>query len=117
MTTTTTPEATKHPGQVLLSVAVVLLGTALAYGTSQLPEASGYAKVGPRLMPSIVSAALFVLGLLLLKYRRGPARGDSDQLACISLDLRWTCAEWFADCDGRVCYCRYVAVCVGSSRL
>lgn len=67
MTTTTTPEATKHPGQVLLSVAVVLLGTALAYGTSQLPEASGYAKVGPRLMPSIVSAGLFVLGLLLLK--------------------------------------------------
>ncbi|MEQ1517445.1 MAG: tripartite tricarboxylate transporter TctB family protein [Usitatibacteraceae bacterium] len=57
----------RHTGQVLLAAGVVVFGVAVAFGTAQLPEATGYAKVGPRLMPTIVSAGLVLLGLLLLK--------------------------------------------------
>jgi len=67
MTTTNAPNKALHRGQLVVSICVVLLGAALAYGTYQLPEASGYAKVGPRLMPAIVSGGLLVLGLLLFK--------------------------------------------------
>jgi len=67
MTTTNAPNKALHRGQLVVSICVVLLGAALAYGTYQLPEATGYAKVGPRLMPAIVSGGLLLLGLLLLK--------------------------------------------------
>jgi putative tricarboxylic transport membrane protein len=54
-------------GQLVVAAAVLILGLLMAFGTTQLPEATGYAKVGPRLMPTIVSGGLILLGLLLLK--------------------------------------------------
>lgn len=57
----------RHSGQIVLALVLLVLGAALAYGTSALPEATGYAKVGPRLMPTIVSGGLIVLALMLLK--------------------------------------------------
>ena len=54
-------------GQLALAAAVLILGIAMALGTMQFPESTGYAKVGPRLMPAIVSGALILLGILLLK--------------------------------------------------
>jgi putative tricarboxylic transport membrane protein len=57
----------RHPGQIILALCVFALGLALAVGTSQFPESTGYAKVGPRLMPTIVAGGLIVLSLLLLK--------------------------------------------------
>lgn len=57
----------RHPGQLLVAAGVLAFGAALAFGTMQLPEATGYAKVGPRLMPTIVSAGLILLGLVLMK--------------------------------------------------
>ena len=59
--------ARRHAGQIMVAVGVLAFGIALAYGTSLLPEATGYAKVGPRLMPTIVSGGLILLGLVLLK--------------------------------------------------
>ena len=56
-----------RPGQLAVAAAVLVLGIAMALGTLQLPAASGYAGVGPRLVPAIVSGALVLLGLLLLK--------------------------------------------------
>lgn len=60
-------QAPRHAGQILVAAGVLILGAALAYGTTQLPEATGYAKVGPRLMPTIVSVGLILLGLVLMK--------------------------------------------------
>ena len=57
----------RHIGQIAVAVGVLIFGVALAFGTAQLPEATGYAKVGPRLMPAIVCGGLILLGLVLLK--------------------------------------------------
>jgi putative tricarboxylic transport membrane protein len=59
--------STHAKGQVILAVCVTLIGIVMAYGTTTLPEATGYAKVGPRLMPALVAIGLIVLGILLLK--------------------------------------------------
>jgi putative tricarboxylic transport membrane protein len=56
-----------NTGQLAVAGAVLLLGLLMAYGTLQLPAATGYAKVGPRLMPAIVSGGLILLGIVLLK--------------------------------------------------
>ncbi len=53
--------------QLAVGFGVLVLGILMSLGTMQLPEATGYAKVGPRLMPAIVSGALVLLGLVLLK--------------------------------------------------
>jgi putative tricarboxylic transport membrane protein len=99
MTPTNTPmanTATKHSGQVVLSIAVVLLGTALAYGTNQLPEASGYAKVGPRLMSAIVSGGLFVLGLLLLKEALTGGFRGVDEAEHTETPTHWPAFLWIS---------------------
>ena len=63
-----TPESRKGKrAQLAVAAAVFMLGILMALGTMQLPEATGYAKIGPRLMPSIVSGGLMLLGLMLLK--------------------------------------------------
>jgi putative tricarboxylic transport membrane protein len=54
-------------GHLAVAVGVLVLGAALGLGTLQLPEATGYAKIGPRLMPTLVTAGLFLLGAILLK--------------------------------------------------
>ena len=99
MTITTTPmakTATKHAGQVLLSIGVVLVGTALAYGTSQLPEASGYAKVGPRLMSAIVSGGLLLLGLLLLKESLTGGFRGVDETEHLDTPTNWPAFCWIS---------------------
>lgn len=55
------------PGQVAIAAGVILLGAAMAIGVNYLPEASAYAKIGPKLAPTIISSALLALGLLLMK--------------------------------------------------
>ena len=59
--------ARRHAGQIMVAAGVLAFGAALAYGTTLLPAATGYAKVGPRLMPTIVSGGLILVGLVLLK--------------------------------------------------
>lgn len=52
--------------ELILSLGVLALGafaTAVAY---QLPEAGGYARIGPNFMPKVVSAVLMLLGVWLL---------------------------------------------------
>jgi len=91
------PAATgKVPGQVLLSIGVVLLGTALAYGTWLLPEATGYAKVGPRLMSAIVSGGLIVLGFLLLKESLTGGFRDVDESEPVETPTHWPAFAWIS---------------------
>ncbi len=65
--TNPSPVVARHSGQIILALGVLIFGAALAYATTLLPEATGYAKVGPRLMPTLVSIGIILLGLLLIK--------------------------------------------------
>ncbi len=58
--------------QALVGVGVLLLALGLALGAWFIPAAAGYAGVGPNFLPWVVSIALGLCGLLLVrKARRG----------------------------------------------
>ena len=86
----------RHPGQVLVAIGVSLLGIALAYGTSTLPDVGGYAKVGPRLMPAIVSGGLILLGLVLLKEALTAGFRDVDEAAHVGTPTDWRAFAWIS---------------------
>jgi putative tricarboxylic transport membrane protein len=52
--------------ELAISVGVLALGVLAAVVAFRLPEAGGYARVGPNFMPKIVAGGLVVLGLWLL---------------------------------------------------
>jgi len=54
------------PAELVLSVAVLVLGIAVGVGTTMLSGAGGYARVGPNVAPAVVAAGLVLLGLWLL---------------------------------------------------
>jgi len=83
-------------GQVILSIAVVLLGTALAYGTYLLPEATGYAKVGSRLMSGIVSGGLLILGFMLLRESLAGGFHDVDESEFTDTPTHWGAFAWIS---------------------
>ena len=83
-------------GQLAVAAAVFLLGILMALGTMQLPEATGYAKVGPRLMPSIVSGGLIVLGLILLKEAIFGGFKDVDEDAAAANPTYWIAFAWIS---------------------
>lgn len=57
----------ERAAQALVSLCVVALGAALAIAAYLLPDAPGYAQIGPRLFPGLVAAGLLLIGGLLLK--------------------------------------------------
>lgn len=52
--------------ELALSLGVLALGIFASVVAFRLPEAGGYARIGPNFMPKIVSAGLIVLGVWLL---------------------------------------------------
>lgn len=54
------------PAELVLSLAVLLLGIAVAAGTASLSGAGGYARVGPNVAPAVIAGGLILLGLWLL---------------------------------------------------
>ena len=50
----------------MLSLGVLALGVVAAVVAFQLPEAGGYARIGPNFMPKVVAGGLILLGLWLL---------------------------------------------------
>jgi putative tricarboxylic transport membrane protein len=52
--------------ELILSLGVLALGICATIVAFRLPEAGGYARIGPNFMPKVVSAGLIVLGLWLL---------------------------------------------------
>lgn len=79
-------QASGRGGEILLSAGLLALGIAFAAGAWLLPEAPGYARIGPRHFPALVAAGLVITGALLLfealatGYRNLPeeARGAYD---------------------------------------
>ncbi len=90
----------RHAGQIILSMGVILLATALGYGATQLPEASGYAKVGPQLMPTLVSTGLLILGFLLLKEALTGGFHDVDEtihdIKAVETSTDWRAFGWIS---------------------
>jgi putative tricarboxylic transport membrane protein len=61
------PQATRGGRvELALSLAVVALGIGASIVAFRLPEAGGYARIGPNFMPKVVSAGLILLGIWLL---------------------------------------------------
>jgi putative tricarboxylic transport membrane protein len=54
------------PAELVLSLAVLSLGIAVAVGTAGLSGAGGYARVGPNVAPAVIAGGLIFLGLWLL---------------------------------------------------
>jgi putative tricarboxylic transport membrane protein len=52
--------------ELIISIGVLLLGVGASVVAWSLPEAGGYARVGPNVTPKIVAAGLFLLGIWLL---------------------------------------------------
>ena len=51
--------------EVVLSLAVLALGIAVAVGASQMSTAGGYARVGPNAAPAVIAGGLIFLGVWL----------------------------------------------------
>ena len=54
------------PAELVLSLAVLSLGIAVAVGTAGLSGAGGYARIGPNVAPAVIAGGLILLGLWLL---------------------------------------------------
>ena len=50
------------PAELILSLAVFILGIGVAVGASQLSAAGGYARVGPNVAPAVIAGGLILLG-------------------------------------------------------
>jgi len=55
-----------RPAELILSLALLILGIAVGVGTTMLSGAGGYARVGPNVAPAVVAGGLILLGLWLL---------------------------------------------------
>jgi putative tricarboxylic transport membrane protein len=60
------PRGKRTRAELALSLGVLALGLAAAVVAFRLPEAGGYARVGPNFMPKVVAGGLVLLGLWLL---------------------------------------------------
>ena len=60
-----TARAQIHPGELLISLGLIALGTFVVYETQTIAETQGYAQIGPRLFPYIIGCGLTVCGAVL----------------------------------------------------
>ena len=60
-----TSRAQIHPGELLISLGLIALGTFVVYETQSIAETQGYAQIGPRLFPYIIGCGLTVCGAVL----------------------------------------------------
>ena len=56
----------RSTGAIAVAVGVVAVGMIVGYATTLIPVTPAYAKVGPKVFATIVSAGLVLLGLVLL---------------------------------------------------
>lgn len=56
--------------QTLVGAGVVLLGLGLAAGAISIPSAAGYGGVGPNFLPWVISAALLICGVFIVREAR-----------------------------------------------
>jgi putative tricarboxylic transport membrane protein len=54
-----------HPGEAIISLALIALGAYVVYETQSIAETQGFAQVGPRLFPYIIGTGLTLCGAVL----------------------------------------------------
>ena len=54
-----------HPGELLISLGLIALGTFVVWQTQSIAETQGYAQIGPRLFPYLIGSGLAVCGAVL----------------------------------------------------
>ena len=54
-----------HPGELLLSLGLIALGSFVVFETGGIAESQGYAQIGPRLFPYLIGAGLTLCGAVL----------------------------------------------------
>jgi putative tricarboxylic transport membrane protein len=59
------PRSALHPGELLISLGLIVLGSFVVYETGTIAETQGYAQVGPRLFPYVIGGGLTVCGAVL----------------------------------------------------
>lgn len=60
-----TARAAIHPGEMLISLGLIALGSFVIYETQNIAETQGYAQIGPRLFPYIIGVGLTLCGAVL----------------------------------------------------
>jgi putative tricarboxylic transport membrane protein len=91
----TQAQSNHRPGQLAMGIGALIVAAVLAVGAAAIPSDAGYAGVGPNFLPWVVSAALGLCGVMLIRevltggYRQmeepsGAARGDWRALAWVS---------------------------------
>lgn len=89
------PTNIHRSGQLAMGIGALVVAAVLAFGAAAIPSDAGYAGVGPDFLPWVVSAALAICGVMLIRevltggYRQmeepsGAARGDWRALAWVS---------------------------------
>ncbi|MES2977064.1 MAG: tripartite tricarboxylate transporter TctB family protein [Pseudomonadota bacterium] len=63
----TPPPLASHRLQTVVGVGIVLLGAGLAAGALSIPAAAGYGGVGPNFLPWVVSLALLICGVFIVR--------------------------------------------------
>ena len=54
-----------HPGEMLVSLGLIALGSFVIYETQSIAETQGYAQIGPRLFPYLIGIGLTLCGAVL----------------------------------------------------
>jgi putative tricarboxylic transport membrane protein len=54
-----------HPGEMLVSLGLIALGSFVIYETQNIAETQGYAQIGPRLFPYLIGIGLTLCGAVL----------------------------------------------------
>ncbi|MBT9464987.1 tripartite tricarboxylate transporter TctB family protein [Hydrogenophaga sp.] len=95
MNNDTSPTPNHRPGQLAMGIGALIVAAVLAWGAMAIPSDAGYAGVGPNFLPWVISAALGLCGVMLIRevltggYRQmeepsGAPRGDWRALAWVS---------------------------------
>jgi putative tricarboxylic transport membrane protein len=58
----TTARSPIHPGELLISLALIAVGSFVIYETQSIAETQGFGQVGPRLFPYIIGIGLTICG-------------------------------------------------------
>lgn len=60
-----TTRAAIHPGELVISLALIALGSYVVYETQNIAQTQGYSQVGPRLFPYLIGMGMTLCGAVL----------------------------------------------------
>ncbi|RQP23909.1 tripartite tricarboxylate transporter TctB family protein [Piscinibacter terrae] len=81
----------KNRGFLGIGAGIVLIAMLLAVGATQIPSDAGYAGAGPNFLPWVVSAAMALVGVLLIV---SALRAKDDLVSVPDFPPRWRAVAW-----------------------